>query len=182
MEEENTKEKPVKKLGPLTLEMVKMINSQQQLKENSQSEDCAKSMKMNDAAMQHHSVDEWKVSDRVKIKTPKPIDFNFLKLTINQIKLLSTDDLLKLLSGEGHKGAIQETTVQLISNEILSRQIKESGKPHWTVTPTFVVACIASVLAAISILVTIYFSVFYKAENNNKHTDQGYTAEKNSNP
>ena len=31
-------------------------------------------------------------------------------------------------------------------------------------------------------LVTIYFSVFYKAEDNNKHADQSYTVEKNTSP
>jgi hypothetical protein len=116
------------------------------------------------------------------VKLIKPVDFNFLELKLNQIKELPTDELLKLLSGESHSGLIRESTIQLISNEILSRQIKESSKPHWTVTPTFIVGCIAALLAATSILVTIYFSVFYKAEDNNKHADQSYTVEKNTSP
>lgn len=182
MEEENTKEKHVKKLGPLTLEMVKMLTSQQKPEENNQPDDCLKSKDVADVSMQHHHVNELRLNDVMKTKTIKPIDFNFLKLTIDQVKLLSTDELLKLLSGEGHKGGIHKPTIQLISNEILSRQIKESSKPHWTITPTFIFVCISTLLTVVSIVLTIYFSVFYKAENNNKHADQSYTAEKNSSP
>ena len=180
MKEEDGKNKTPIKLGTLTPDIVKKLSDQK--KNNSQINDCVESPEFKEASMQHHHINEFRLSEVLETKTIKPIDFDFLKLTTDQVKLLSTDELLKLLSGEGHKGAIQETTIQLISNEILSRQIKESSKPHWTVTPTFIVACIASVLAAISILVTIYFSVFYKAENNNKHADQSYTAEKNSSP
>src|SRR5690606_15044197 len=59
------------------------------------------------------------------VKLIEPVDFNFLELKLNQIKELPTDELLKLLSGESHSGLIRESTIQLISNEILSRQIKE---------------------------------------------------------
>ncbi|AMW78621.1 hypothetical protein AMD27_06800 [Acinetobacter sp. TGL-Y2] len=105
-----------------------------------------------------------------------------LDLTIEEIKSKSDEELLKYLSGEDSPGLIPASLLQAISYELTSRQIRESSKPHWTVTPTFIVGCIASVLAAISILVTIYFSVFYKAENNDKHTDQSYAVEKNSSP
>lgn len=103
------------------------------------------------------------VSDEA-MKTKKiNVDLNSLELSLNEISKLTNEELLKLLSGENHKGLIRPTIIQLISNEILSRQIKEASKPHWTVTPTFIVGCIASILAAISIMVTIYFSVFYKS-------------------
>lgn len=105
-----------------------------------------------------------------------------VKLTLEEIKQLSNDELMMLLSGEGENGIIPAPLLQAITFELTSRQIRESSKPHWTVTPTFIVGCIASVLAAISILVTIYFSVFYKAENNNKHADQSYAVKKNSSP
>lgn len=105
-----------------------------------------------------------------------------LDLTLSEIRALGDDELLKLLTGESYEGMIHPTLMQVISHELTSRQVLEASKPHWTVTPTFIVGCIASVLAAISILVTIYFSVFYKAENNNTHTDQSYTIEKNRSP
>lgn len=181
MKKEDEQNKTPIKLGTLTPDLVKKLSDQLK-KDNSQINDCVESPEFKEASMQPHHINEFRLSDVLETKTIKPIDFNFLKLTIDQVKRLPTDELLKLLSGESHKGAIHESTIQLISNEILIRQIKESSKPHWTVTPTFIVGCIASVLAAISILVTIYFSVFYEAENNNKHADQSYAVEKNSSP
>ncbi|WP_081408652.1 hypothetical protein [Acinetobacter larvae] len=112
----------------------------------------------------------------------KPPQIKRTLLTIETIKKLSDDELLKLLSGESRDGLISAPLLQAISYELTSRQIQRSSKPHWTVTPTFIVGCIASLLAAISILVTIYFSVFYKTENDNKHADQSYAIEKNSSP
>ena len=169
-------------LGSLNLEMIKRLMDPQKSVESNQPDDCLGSAEMETASMQHHHINEFRLSDVLETKTIKPIDFNFLKLTIDQVKSLPTDELLKLLSGESHKGAIHESTIQLISNEILSRQIKEYSKPHWTITPTFIFVCLSTLLTAVSIVLTIYFSVFYKAENNNKHADQSYTAEKNSSP
>ncbi|MFW1946179.1 hypothetical protein ACG95P_09625 [Acinetobacter guillouiae] len=37
-------------------------------------------------------------------------------------------------------------------NEILSRQIKEASKPHWTITPTLIVATIAAVASVLALL------------------------------
>lgn len=123
-----------------------------------------------------------KIEHTDPVKLIKPVDFNFLKLTISQIKELPTEELHKFLSGESHSGAIHESTIQLISNEILSRQIKEASKPHWTITPTFIFVCLSTLFTAVSIALTIYFSVFYKAENNNKHAEHSYAVEKNSSP
>ncbi|RVT36925.1 hypothetical protein ENC20_04090 [Acinetobacter indicus] len=86
------------------------------------------------------------------IKPIKPVDFNFLKLTISQIKELPTEELHKFLSGESHSGAIHESTIQLISNEILSRQIKEASKPHWTVYLGVVLAFIAAITGIIQLI------------------------------
>lgn len=86
------------------------------------------------------------------VKLIKPVDFNFLKLTISQIKDLPTDELHKFLSGESHSGAIHESTIQLISNEILSRQIKEASKPHWTVYLGIVLAFIAAITGIIQLI------------------------------
>ena len=172
-------EDAIKKLGQLNLDMIRRIEAQAESKKGLQADEYWQPGVLDDMRDPFRDI---KIEPVELVKPIKPVDFNFLELKLNQIKELPTDELLKLLSGESHSGLIRESTIQLISNEILSRQIKESSKPHWTVTPTFIVGCIAAVLAATSILVTIYFSVFYKTENNNKHTDQGYAVEKNSSP
>ena len=171
-------EDAIKKLGQLNLEMIKRLEAQAKHSKGPQADEYWQPQPEVNKPRPHQIKDEYAELS----KGLKPVDFNFLELKLNQIKELPTDELLKLLSGESHSGLIRESTIQLISNEILSRQIKESSKPHWTVTPTFIVGCIAAALAATSILVTIYFSVFYKAENNNKHADQSYAVEKNSSP
>lgn len=203
MRKEDEQNKGPIKLGTLTPELLKKLNEQMgnnedgfkelqrlNLERARQLEELVKQSKGPQAdehwrpasqAMQDPLCNT-KIEHTDPVKLIKPVDFNFLKLTISQIKELPTEELHKFLSGESHSGAIHESTIQLISNEILSRQIKEASKPHWTVTPTFIVGCIAAVLAATSILVTIYFSVFYKAEDNNKHADQSYTVEKNTSP
>lgn len=86
------------------------------------------------------------------VKLIKPVDFNFLELTINQIKELPTEELHKFLSGESHSGLIREPIIQLISNEILSRQIKEASKPHWTVYLGVVLAFIAAITGIIQLI------------------------------
>ena len=97
---------------------------------------------------------------------------------------MTNEELIKALTGELNPKSnhLSDGSIQLVSNELLTRQIKESSKPHWTVTPTFIVACVASLLAAISIIVTIYFSVFYKVENNDEHANQSYAVAKNAAP
>ncbi|WP_407514559.1 hypothetical protein [Acinetobacter baumannii] len=156
-----------KQIGRLTLEAVKSMSSGGN---NSYNQVFDKNIQSMDQA------------DAMKTKVLEMPDLNMLDLSYDQIKSLTDKELIRILSGEGHEGFIREPTIQLISNELMMRQIKEASKPHWTVTPTFIVGCIASILAAISILVTIYFSVFYNDEDNNKHTDQSYTIEKNSSP
>lgn len=93
--------------------------------------------------------------NKTKDINQKVFNKNYLKLTFEQVKNLPTNDLYKLLSGENHSGSISDKTVQLISNEILSRQIKEASKPHWTITPTFIVATIAAIGTVISIYISL---------------------------
>ncbi|QNH52255.1 hypothetical protein HWI77_05725 [Acinetobacter venetianus] len=78
-----------------------------------------------------------------------------VKLTLEEIKKLSDDELLMILSGEGRNGVIPAPLLQAISYELTSRQIKKSSKPHWTIIPTFVVACIAAVAALVSIYISL---------------------------
>lgn len=75
-----------------------------------------------------------------------------VKLTLEEIKQLSDDDLMKLLSGEGKSGIIPAPLLQAISYELTSRQIKESSKPHWTVYFGVVLAFIAAITGIIQLL------------------------------
>lgn len=171
-------EDAVKKLGVLNLDMIKKIEAQAKHSKGPKADEY---WHPQPGVIKPH-LNQIKDEYAELSKGLKPVDFNFLELKLNQIKELPTEELLKLLSGESHSGLIRESTIQLISNEILSRQIKESSKPHWTITPTFIFVCISTLLTAVSIVLTIYLSVFYKAENNNKHADQSYAVEKDSSP
>jgi len=106
----------------------------------------------------------------------KTLNLNPLKLTSKEIKALTDEDLFALLNGEKYKGIIPLPIMQSISNELLIRQIEKSSKPHWTVTPTFIVSCIAAIASIISIVLTIYFSV----NMNNTNTQNNNTNQSNN--
>ena len=173
MKKEDEQNKGVEKLGPLTLELAKKLSEQMEKNEDGfkelqrlnlertrQLEELAKHSKGPQADKHWRPAPQamWDPSHTMKIeradpvKLIKPVDFNFLELKLNQIKELPTDELLKLLSGESHSGLIRESTIQLISNEILSRQIKESSKPHWTVYLGVVLAFIAAITGIVQII------------------------------
>lgn len=152
MEAENKKD--TVHLGRLNLEMVKELSkdAKNHQKFNSISDDDLKSWLA--LSEPYIEPDPFKLKDNIKIKDPDPkfFDRNYLQLTLDQVKNLPTDDLYKLLSGENHSGAVNDKTVQLISNEILSRQIKESSKPHLTVYLGLLFAFIAAVTGVIAII------------------------------
>jgi len=75
-----------------------------------------------------------------------------IKLTLQEIKNLSDDELLMLLSGEGQSGVISAPLLQAISYELTSRQLKRSSKPHWTVYAALMLTFIAAVASIIAIL------------------------------
>lgn len=173
MKKEDEKNKGPIKLGTLTLELAKKLSEQMEKDENGskelqrlnlertrQLEELAKHSKGPQADEHWRPAPQamWDPSHTMKIeradpvKLIKPVDFNFLKLTISQIKELPTEELHKFLSGESHSGAIHESTIQLISNEILSRQIKEASKPHWTVYLGVVLAFIAAITGIIQLI------------------------------
>ena len=62
------------------------------------------------------------------------------------------NQLNEIIQYEGHDGHILGRTIQLISNEILSRQIKESSKPHWTAYAVLLLTFIAAVTGVVAIL------------------------------
>lgn len=171
-------EKSKKHLGRLTLETVKLLNDHQGNKASDGFEENA----IKDHSPPNHDIDELKFNDVMKIKTPKQIDLNFLKLTITQIKELSSDELLKLLSGEGHKGAIHESTIHLISNELLSRQIKEASKPHWTITPAFFLLVATLILTAIPVAIITHDLISKDAKSSDNHTNQSEKVKTDSKP
>lgn len=170
--------KQVKKSIPLTLESLEKIRG-----DGPSYQDYIDSLPQEDLDKYR---DQRKISERpsaLKLKGSEleSLAPDWLNLSLRQIKALTDDELQKLLSGEGHKGGIRDSTIQLISNEVLIRQIRESSKPHWTVIPIFIVSCIAAVAAIAAIAVTIYFSM-YQNSNNGEHTKQGDTIENNGKP
>lgn len=135
MKKDNEK-KPIN-LGQLNIEMLEKLTDGMDVPENNRKDDDLMLKELDELLGKNPKIDNILSGDVMRTKSIKPYDFNFLKLSVDQVKDLPTSELLKLLSGESHDGLIHETTIQLISNEILSRQIKEASKPHWTVKPTF---------------------------------------------
>ena len=124
------KKEPIK-LGKLSFDLVKRISG------STQANNDLKSNGLDEVLRNHPDIKEYKLDDSMETKTIKPFDFKTLKVSSDEIKNLSNDELSKLLSGEGHDGLILDRTALLISNELLTRQIKEASKPHWTIKPTF---------------------------------------------
>ncbi len=117
-----SEESKPKQLGRLTLDTVKSLSNPE---------------KPNDSLVRDKTIQSTSQADVMRTKVLEMPDLNMLDLSYDQIKALTDEELVKLLSGEGHEGFIREPTIQLISNELLLRQIKESSKPHWTINPTF---------------------------------------------
>lgn len=124
------KKEPIK-LGTLSHDLVKRTSGL------TQANNGLKSNGLDEVLRNHPDIKEYKLDDSMETKTIKPFDFKTLKVSSDEIKNLSNDELSKLLSGEGHDGLILDRTALLISNELLTRQIKEASKPHWTIKPTF---------------------------------------------
>lgn len=136
MEEENTKEKPVKKLGSLSLEMVEEIGGLHKSNKKEQPDDFVKLIAHEKNFMQPTKF------DMNAVKTIDPSVFASLapvNLTMSQIKNMTNEELIKTLTGELNPKAnrIADVSMQLISNELLIRQIEKASKPHWTTNPTF---------------------------------------------
>ena len=124
------KKEPIK-LGTLNHDLVKRTSGLTQANND------LKSKGLDEVLKNHPDIKEFKLDDSMDTKLIKPFDFKTLKISSDEIKKLSNDELSKLLSGEGHDGLILDRTALLISNELLTRQIKEASKPHWTIKPTF---------------------------------------------
>lgn len=180
MKKEDEQNKGVKNLGPLTLELAKKL-SEQLDKDSSQPIDFSKLNGVHETSMHHH-VSDLKLSDGMETKVVKLPNLNTLSLSLKEIKSLSDEELLKLLSNEGHDGHMLDRTVQLISNEILIRQIKESSKPNWTVRPTFFLLIITLILTAIPAAETLYDLAFKNTRSIDSHTNKGEKIKTNNEP
>lgn len=180
MKKEIEKSKGVKNLGPLTLELAKKL-SEQLDKDSSQPADFSKLNGVHETSMHHH-VSDLKLSDGMETKVVKLPNLNTLSLSLKEIKSLSDEELLKLLSNEGHGGHMLDRTVQLINNEILIRQIRESSKPNWAVKPTFLLLIITLILTAIPAAETLYNLTFKDARSIDSHTNKGEKIKTNDEP
>lgn len=180
MKKEDEKNKGVKNLGPLTLELAKKLSEQLE-KDGSQPTDFSKLNGVHETSMHHH-VSDLKLSDGMEMKVVKLPNLNTLSLSLKEIKSLSDEELLKLLSNEGHDGHMLDRTVQLISNEILIRQIRESSKPDWTVKPTFFLLIITLILTAIPAAETLYDLAFKDTRSVDSHTNKGEKIKTNNEP
>lgn len=179
MEGNTNQNKDVKNLGPLTLELVEKLcgdgpSYQDYIDGLSQEE------------LDKHTSQYMDTKDSFTLglgdKKHKVLDFDWLDLSLTQVKALTDDELQKLLSGEGHKGGIRDSTIQLISNEVLIRQIRESSKPHWTTVPAFYLLCISILFSVVSLGVAIYALNSNNSNSNNNHTYQGDSVKPNSKP
>lgn len=136
MDKENTKEKPVKKLGSLSLEMVEMIGGKHKSNEKEQPDDFVEPIarEKNIMRLPMFDMSDVKTIDQSVFESLAPVN-----LTMSQIKNMADDQLIKTLTGELNPKAnrIADGSMQLISNELLIRQIEKASKPHWTTNPTF---------------------------------------------
>jgi len=89
-------------------------------------------------------------------EAPESIELNFLSLTIEQIKSMSDDELLKTLSGEAlGEYAISIPLQMLINAELQSRILIRTSKPHWSVIPSFWLLVTAVSITMLALIVSI---------------------------
>lgn len=171
----SNKKEPIK-LGTLNLDLIEKINGLTQANNDLKSND------LDDVLRNHPDIEEFKLDDSMDTKTIKPFDFKTLKISLDEVKKLSDEELLKLLSGEGHDGLILDRTALLISNELLTRQIKEASKPHWTIKPAFFLLIATLLLTAIPTAKTIYDFYLEISKSKNNHANKGEEIKTNSKP
>ncbi|HEY9135821.1 MAG TPA: hypothetical protein VIM85_08505, partial [Pseudomonadales bacterium] len=71
-----------------------------------------------------------------------------VEFSTEQIRAMSDSDLAKALNGEyGEGDIVSSVTINALLAEQLSRTIKVSSKPHWTVLPTFGLVIISVLLS-----------------------------------
>lgn len=177
----NNEKKPIN-LGQLNLEMLEKLTDGMDVPQNNQKDDDLMLKELDELLGKNPKINNILSNDVMKTKNIKHYDFNFLKLSVDQVKDLPTNELLKLLSGESHDGLIHETTIQLISNEILSRQIKEASKPNWTIKPAFFLLIATLFLTAIPAVKTVYDFYLEISKSENNHTNKSEEIKPSNDP
>jgi hypothetical protein len=75
---------------------------------------------------------------RFEVPKIENLKLEIVDLTVAQVKAMSDEELLKLLSGESDlDGIIPQPLQQLITSELLARGLAKASKPHWSVVPSF---------------------------------------------
>jgi len=143
-------EKSKASLGPLTLEMVMRLGEQQKPKQNEQVDNFVELIAREKNIMQPEL-------DMNSVKMADPSVFKLLtptNLTMSQIKNMTNEELIKTLTGELNPKAnrIADGSMQLISNELLTRQIKEASKPHWNVYAILALTLVAAAASVVALL------------------------------
>ena len=97
---------------------------------------------------------------------------------------MTDEELIKTLTGELNpkSNRIADGSIQLISNELLIRQIKEASKPHWTIKPAFFLLIATLLLTAIPTAKTIYDFYLEISKSKNNHANKGEEIKTNSKP
>lgn len=174
-------EKNKTNLGPLTLEMVMKLGGQQKPKENEQFDDFVELIAREKNIMQEtqHDIHSVKTINLSTIKSLAPVN-----LTMSQIKNMTDEELIKTLTGELNPKAnrIADGSMQLISNELLTRQIKEASKPHWTITPAFFLLVATLILTAIPVTMIAYDLISEKTKSSDNHANESEEIKTNSKP
>lgn len=98
-------------------------------------------------------IPEFSVSTEIpeSVEVVEPEEPEYIILTADEIKSKTDDELVKILSGESHSDkALSLSTQSLITTELISRSVNKASKPHWTITPSFIVIVVAMVFSGIA--------------------------------
>ena len=90
-----------------------------------------------------------------KIEPPK-VNLKTAAISATQIKEMKDEEIKAVLTGEKDMGGMLPLSLQqALSNELLTRQIKEAGKPHWSTPYNFWIGLVAMVAASTAAYFTI---------------------------
>jgi len=91
------------------------------------------------------------------IKIPGCDDLKVASLSSADIKSLSDSELLQILSGEKKLDGIVNIPMQnLITSELHARAIAMASKPHWSVSPGFVLSVISLIASVLALYASFY--------------------------
>lgn len=86
------------------------------------------------------------IIENIHIPELKTID-----LSLSEVKAMSDDELLAVIAGESrHEGFLSAQLQQLITAELIRRNLEKASKPHWSVTPSFWLLIIGTSAACIA--------------------------------